>query len=379
LRRRIEREGPVPFRTFVEVALYDPDEGFYSRGGGAGRAGADFLTSPEVGPLFGELVARALDRWWDRLGRPDPYLVTELGAGRGRLAQQILRAQPACAPALRYLCVERSPALRRRQAELLPLEPPTVVLGPVLGDEEGIEVEAGRGPLVACLDELPRLGADGVVLANEVLDNLPFDVVRRAPDGSWQELRVAWGRTGPERLWTAAEPDLAGWCDDLDVPAGVELPAQRAAEQMVREAVHALRRGVVAIIDYAATISEITAGRRWLRTYRRHAPGGDPLHDPGGQDVTADVLVETLRRGVRRAGARLAAERSQAEWLAGLGVAELVEEGRRRWSAGAATADLEALAGRSRGPEAAALCDPAGLGGHRVFLCTLGMGPEAGC
>jgi SAM-dependent MidA family methyltransferase len=148
---------------------------------------------------------------------------------------------------------------------------------------------------------------------------------------------------------------------------------------MVREAVHALRRGVVAIIDYAATISEITAGRRWLRTYRHHGPGGDPLHDPGGQDVTADVLVETLRRGVRRAGARLAAERSQAEWLAGLGVAELVEEGRRRWSAGAATADLEALAGRSRGPEAAALCDPAGLGGHRVFLCTLGMGPEAGC
>ncbi len=363
----------------MEVALYDPDAGFYTAGAGAGRAGADYLTSPEVGPLFGELVARALDRWWDRLGRPDPYLVTELGAGRGRLAQQVLRARPACAPALRYLCVERSPALRRRQAASLPLEPPTVVLGPVLGDEERIEVEAGRGPLVACLDELPRLGVDGVVLANEVLDNLPFDVVRRSPDGNWQELRVAWGRTGPERLWTAAEPDLAAWCADLDVPAGVEVPAQRAAEQMVRDAVHALRRGVLAIIDYAATIGEITAGRRWLRTYRHHAPGGDPLQEPGDQDVTADVLVETLRRAVRRAGATLLAERSQAEWLAELGIHELVEEGRRRWSQGAAGGGLEALAGRSRGLEAAALCDPTGLGAHRVFLAGVGIGPEGGC
>jgi len=73
LARVIGREGPVPFDRFVEVALYDPEGGFFARGGGAGRAGGDFLTSPEVGPLFGALVARALDAGWVQLGRPDPW------------------------------------------------------------------------------------------------------------------------------------------------------------------------------------------------------------------------------------------------------------------------------------------------------------------
>src|SRR5438876_9099638 len=93
---RIRREGPIPFDAFVDVALYG-DDGFFSRARGAGRAGRDFVTSPEVGPLFGALVARGLDRWWDQLDRPDPYLVVEAGAGRGRLARDVLAAAPVCA------------------------------------------------------------------------------------------------------------------------------------------------------------------------------------------------------------------------------------------------------------------------------------------
>ena len=74
--------------------------------------GRDFVTSPEVGTLFGALVARALDASWHELGAPDPFVVIEAGAGRGRLAADVLRAAPACAPALRYVLVERSAALR---------------------------------------------------------------------------------------------------------------------------------------------------------------------------------------------------------------------------------------------------------------------------
>jgi len=77
---RIHRQGPIRFGEFVEVALYGPS-GFFTRGGGAGRAGQDFVTSPEVGPLFGACVARAIDREWERLGRPDPFVVVEAGAG----------------------------------------------------------------------------------------------------------------------------------------------------------------------------------------------------------------------------------------------------------------------------------------------------------
>jgi SAM-dependent MidA family methyltransferase len=80
IHRAIARHGPLSFDRFMDLALYDPDQGFYSRSGSVGRRG-DFLTSPEVGPLFGAVVARALDHWWRDLGEPNPFMVIEAGAG----------------------------------------------------------------------------------------------------------------------------------------------------------------------------------------------------------------------------------------------------------------------------------------------------------
>ena len=90
--------------------LYDPDHGFYGAGRGrAGRVGGDFLTSPEVGPLFGAVLARTLDEWWEELGRPRPYVVADAGAGPGTLARAVLAAGPRCGEALDYVAVERPP------------------------------------------------------------------------------------------------------------------------------------------------------------------------------------------------------------------------------------------------------------------------------
>src|SRR3954470_819431 len=100
IRERIGREGPIGFDGFVELALYG-EGGFFTRARGAGRAGRDFVTSPEVGRLFGALVARAFDGWWRDAGEPDPYLVIEAGAGRGRLAADVPAAGPGCARAPR--------------------------------------------------------------------------------------------------------------------------------------------------------------------------------------------------------------------------------------------------------------------------------------
>ncbi len=175
----------------MEAALYDPDGGFFARAGGAGRAGADFVTSVEVGSLFGALVARAVDGWWDQLGRTDPFLVVDAGAGRGQLARDVLRAGPRCAAALRYVLVERSAGLRAAQAEYLPLEPAELVLGPSdppEPDEEPVGVP-GSGPMVTALADLPAGPATGVVIANELADNLPFRIVERTA-GGWNEIRV---------------------------------------------------------------------------------------------------------------------------------------------------------------------------------------------
>ncbi|MEW6476700.1 MAG: class I SAM-dependent methyltransferase [Actinomycetota bacterium] len=358
----------------MEAALYDPDGGFFARAGGAGRAGADFVTSVEVGSLYGALVARAVDGWWDQLGRPDPFLVVDAGAGRGQLARDVLRAAPDCAPALRYVLVERSAGLRAAQAEHLPLEPAELVLGPAVPpepDEEPVAVP-GSGPMVTSLGELPAGPAVGVVIANELADNLPFRIVQRTSAG-WNEIRVAEADGGFAEIALPAEDGLAALADRLveghEIPSGARLPVPTALSEWFRAAAATLRKGVIVIVDYGAPVEDLAARGQdgWLRTYRAQRRGGSPLEGPGRQDITADVPLEGLRRAATAAGLSVLRDTTQAEWLRSLGVDGLVEEARAAWHGRAAT-DLAALTARSRVHEAEALLDPAGLGGHRVVI-----------
>ena len=188
---RIARHGPVRFDEVMETALYDSEAGFYAVAGEAGRRG-DFLTSVEVGPLFGAVLARALDSWWAAAGSPHPYVVVEAGAGSGTLARSVLHAAPRCREALRYVLVERSARLRAAHAEGLPLALPAHAFATnVASDEDEVAVPATApaGPIAVSLDSLPPVGSAHVVLANELLDNLPVRLLERADDG-WSEVWV---------------------------------------------------------------------------------------------------------------------------------------------------------------------------------------------
>ncbi|MEX2100160.1 MAG: SAM-dependent methyltransferase [Acidimicrobiia bacterium] len=354
--------------------MYDP-EGFFGSGRGAGRSGADFVTSPEVGPLFGELVARWIDRCWDRLGRPDPFVVVEGGAGVGRLAREILRARPRCAKALRYVLVERSARLRAEQRSRLELEPAEDALGPWSPSTEGEDAlpVAGTGPIVTALDDLPSIHADGVVLANELLDNLPFRVVE-ARDGVWCEVRVGLEGERFVEVIVPAAPELHVEAEAVlraaGVPDGVRLPVQTGASDWIARAAALVRHGFVAFIDYGDE-AEVLAAREdhgWLRTYAAHGRGGSPLEALGEQDVTADVVLGTVRRAARRAGLETELETTQAAWLDALGVEDLLDEARATWGSRIHQPDLEAIRFRSRLTEAPALLDPEGLGAHRVLV-----------
>jgi SAM-dependent MidA family methyltransferase len=360
---RIHRQGPVRFDVAMDALLYG-EGGFFSGGGGAGRQ-HDFLTSPEVGPLFGAVVAGALDAEWERLGRPDPFVVIEAAAGRGALARAVLDAAPACVPALRYVCVERSAALRAKIDELLPVEPAANVFGAVVSGDDEVHHITGTGPVVAVLDDLPYVPVTGVVLANELLDNVPFRLVERTARG-WSEVLV--GADGDELLemLVAAASDVAAEADRLapGAPIGARLPLQHLAADWLRRALGVLDRGRVIVVDYA-DVSPSLATRpwhQWLRTYRDHGRGKHPLTWPGEQDITCEVAVDQLAR-VRAPQS----DRSQAEWLAAHGLDGLVAEARRRWEARAHVGDLEALRDRSRIGEAVMLTDSGGLGAFRVL------------
>jgi SAM-dependent MidA family methyltransferase len=284
----------------MEAALYG-ERGFYTSGAGPGRRGAHFITSPEVGPLFGAVFANALDAWWDELGQPDPYVVIEAGAGRGALRDAVLAH--AAAP-VQYLTVEFA-------------------------------------------DPWPERGH--VVIANELLDNLPFRIVERTDDG-WREVVVA----GPnyELASPIDHPALVGATSS---PPGTRLPLHTHAMAWVERARATAPR--VAIVDYGTRTTQELVGREWLRTYREHGRGTDPLDAPGTQDITCDVAFDQL------APQRIT---SQADWLRAHGVDVLVDEARATWTERAAIGDLEALKARSRVTEADALLDPAGMGSFLV-------------
>ena len=363
VRERARRLGPLPFDEVIELALYDPRHGFYSSGGEAGRGG-DFLTSPEVGPLFGAVLARALDDWWRDLGEPDPYVVVEAGAGAGTLARHVLDARPTCAPALRYVLVERSQRLRDVQHSRLPMEPPGQVLGPavVTDPDEGPHPLAGTGPLVTSLPELPQRPITGVVVANELLDNLPFALLERAADG-WSEVRVG-AQLGEVLVPTS--PDVARRADLLapDAPERGRIPLQSATAGWVRSALGTVERGAIVVFDYADATPSMA--RRpwtdWVRTYRAHGRGRHPLEHLGEQDITCEVAVDQLD-----AVAPIVSHRTQAEFLFDHGLPSMVADARRNWEARAHIGDLEALKHRSRLTEADALTDPAGLGAFKVL------------
>ncbi|MBA3655264.1 MAG: SAM-dependent methyltransferase [Actinobacteria bacterium] len=285
------------------------------------------------------MLARALDEWWDDLDQPDPYVVVEAGAGRGTLARSILTASPRCGLALRYVLVERAAV---DPTPGLVFEPPELVLA------------AGarhHGPVVTALTEMPALRFTGVVLANELLDNLPFRLFERAAD-EWLEVYVAEGR----ELLVPAGPPLA-----LDAPVGARLPLQELAGAWVRDAVGLLERGRLVVFDYTDTTASMArrSWTEWVRTYRSHGRGGHPLDHPGEQDVTCEVAVDQLPVPT--------SQRTQADFLRAHGVDVLVEEARAGWRARAHVGDLEALKERSRVGEGAALTDLAGLGGFTAL------------
>ena len=308
--------GAISFEQYMGLALYG-EGGFYQDGGKAGRRG-DFITSPEVGPLFAAVIARYLDDCWNELGCPSTFDVVEFGAGPGTLARGIFDAQPKCMSALKYVAVEISEAQRA-------LHP---------GFVESVEV-------------FPDRNIQGVVLANELLDNLPFKLF--VYDGKWMEAFVGLGSDGKfvEVLRTV---DVIPAVLPKSAPLGSRAPIQVAASQWLVNVSQKLSRGRVLIFDYCSeSTSEIaiTPWRAWLRTYKDHDRGEHYLSIPGSQDITVQVMLDQLLEQIPRIEIR-----TQLSWLTVWGMEDLVFEGMQYWEEHKGNPNLVAIKMLSRGREA---------------------------
>jgi SAM-dependent MidA family methyltransferase len=323
--------GALSFEQYMSLALYG-EGGFYQDGGKAGRRG-DFITSPEVGPLFAAVIARYLDDCWNELGCPSSFDVVEVGAGPGTLARGIIDAQPKCILAMKYVAVEISAAQRALHPDF-----------------------------VESVEKFPDRTIQGVVLANELLDNLPFKLF--VFDGEWMEAFVGVGNGGKfvEVLRTV---------DDIPVvlpktaPLGSRAPIQAAASQWLLNMSQKLSRGRVLVFDYCSqSTSEIavTPWREWLRTYKEHERGVHYLIDPGSQDITTQVMVDQLMQVVPSLTIA-----KQSEWLNSYGIGELVSEGMEYWEAHKSSPDIAAMKMRSRSNEAEALTSQVGLGAFSII------------
>ena len=307
------------------IALYG-DRGFYATGGQAGRRG-DFITSPEVGPLFGTVLARWIEAEYHRIGEPSDFTIVECGAGPGTLARAVLAAAPQWRD--RYVAVEVSDAQRRQHP------------GGVRSLPNVTDVSHG-GPI------------NGVVIANELLDNLPFRLA--VFDGGWREIVVSVGRDSEFVESTTHTGDEWSWLP-IVAPHGARLPIQDHAAAWVSTARDLLRQGSVRVFDYCTpATAELShrPWREWLRTYRAHERGEHYLRLAGEQDITAQVCIDQLPIPSRI--------ETQTSFLRRFGIDQLVEDGRRHWAAAAARPDVAAMAMRSRLNEAEALMEPHGLG-----------------
>jgi SAM-dependent MidA family methyltransferase len=321
IRDEIATRGPMTFARFMELALYDPADGYYrSAVERPGRTG-DFLTAPETHPIFGAAIARQLDEVWHRMGEPASFLLREHGAGSGALGLAILRAlagqgpggsaaaSPGLAGAIRYGPIEINEYRRTDLVERL--------------------VGAGFGSALA-LDLPPDVAAVGAVIANEFLDALPVHRLERR-DGELRELFVGWDGGGfAGVLGPLSTPTLG----DRLAAEGVELAEGARAEvcpgidDWVREVGAGLDRGCVLVIDYGYPAAELYgAGRAGgtLRAYAGHRVHDDPFVAVGRQDLTAHVDFTAVERAAAAAGLTTLGRTTQAEFLAGAGADEVLD------------------------------------------------------
>lgn len=376
IRGEVEATGPITFARFMEVALTEPGHGYYVTSTDRPTREGDFVTAPELHPIFGAVLARALDEGWRALDRPDPYLLVEYGAGTGSLAESILAGLQAdgsgLREALRYepieLTADHAAGIRDRLAAA---GFPDAMAAP---EPSGAAAVQPRTTDPRPADIAP---ATGTVLANEYVDALPVHRVERAA-GVLRELFVTWDSVGGRFAEIAGPPSTPALAErlaseEVELPDGARAEICLAIDGWLDDASARVERGFGLVIDYGRRATELYGPARaggTLRAYSGQRAHDDPFVAIGRQDLTAHVDFTAIERAAAERGWRTLGLTTQARFLVGAGLEAIL----RSRQADPDLGTTEYLALRA---SVMRLIDPRALGAFRVLALRRRVPPDA--
>lgn len=309
----VESKGWINFEAYMQLALYAPGLGYYSAGQQKFGEQGDFITSPEVSPLFAQSLARPIAALINKI---DNCHLIEFGAGSGKLAADLLRSlqQLGQLPSA-YLIIELSAELQQRQKHTLQKIIPDLM------------------PRIKWLSELPDTTLNAVVVANEVIDAMP---VQRfcACEGRLEELGIGLVDNELQLAWQTASPILQQQFEALELsPVDAEKPYCSEINRYIKPWLSALAeklgQAAVYLVDYGYPRHEYYSAERSMGTfmgYYRHRAIDAPLWYPGLQDLTAFVDFTALAEAALESGFDVDGFTSQGNFLLNCGLAEIVED-----------------------------------------------------
>jgi SAM-dependent MidA family methyltransferase len=319
----IARAGPIPFERFMDLALYHPQFGYYMRAPDLGteRIGwdGDFYTSSDVHPILGQAIARQAAQIDALLGHPDPFMIIEMGPGKGLLAKHVLTgcelAPNSLSERLRYVLIECSPTMRELQQRQL---------APWLG-------QSGRVSWLEDMSSLAPASVRGLMFSNEFPDAFPVHRIARVGQ-ALQEVYVDI-RDGRfvECLKAVSTPAIHEYLRRIGVELteGYRTEINLQAPIWMRQVATSLESGVVLTIDYGHSAQDLYGPERskgTLLCYYAQMAGEDPYVRVGLQDMTAHVDYTTLATVGEQAGLSVTGFTNQMSFLMGLGVEEMIAQ-----------------------------------------------------
>jgi SAM-dependent MidA family methyltransferase len=360
----------ITFAKFMDLALYHPTAGYYTRQDSFIGPQGDFVTSPHLGHDFGELLAVQVAEFWQRLDRPSPFTIVEMGAGQGLITGDLLhylaQVYPDCFATVEYQIVEKSAAMRAAQQQRL--------------GQWGDRIQW------LTLDDILDDSITGCFLSNELADALPVHLIERTETG-WQEVYVTVAKDDSETLQETSGPlstprlteyfelvgiDLA----DPQYTVGYRTEVHLAALDWMKTVANKLRRGYVLTVDYGYPASRYYNRARsqgTLQCYYQHAHHNDPYLNLGQQDITAHVNFTALERQGEAVGLTTVGVTQQAMFLMALGLGDRLSALAEIQETDAATLQ-QAIRRRDNLHQ---LMNPMGLGNFVVLIQSKGLGKSA--